>query len=262
MTTHTDSKSDSLPFKEHAEAVRRRVSVGLDDKPKSECPPHIAAIREAAGMKALTPHESIDNHVRQALAGLSESIGSRYSRERTRLEEFEIYHDAQRVALAEVNRFIDGLAENIRDGRGLILYGPVGTGKDHLLAAALFSAAAASLHCLWMSGQEFYGRMRDVMDTGEREAKVMNAWALPSILAISDPIPPRGQVSEWNTSQLYRLLDKRYRNCRSTWVSLNAASEQDADEKLSAPVFDRLRDGATIVRCFWPSYRERDKRRV
>jgi hypothetical protein len=44
---------------------------------------------------------------------------------------------------------------------------------------------------------------------------------------------------------------------KSTWVSLNANSPEEADAMLSAAVFDRLREGAELFGCFWPSFRER-----
>jgi hypothetical protein len=78
-------------------------------------------------------------------------------------------------------------------------------------------------------------------------------------LAISDPIPPVGEPTAWNLGQLYRLLDRRYRDLKQTWVTLNALSIEDADAKLSAPMFDRLREDAELFACFWPSFRERRK---
>jgi hypothetical protein len=40
-------------------------------------------------------------------------------------------------------------------------------------------------------------------------------------------------------------------------MTVMAANPEDIDEQLSAPVFDRLREDAIILPCFWPSYRER-----
>jgi DNA replication protein DnaC len=226
---------------------------------ETETPAIVEAWREAAGLPKAESHQAAEKLASRALADLAFSLGARYSRERTRLAKFEIYHASQETAVTRVRAFIADMGTNLQEGRSLVLYGAVGAGKDHLLAAALYVAASATLPAQWLSGQEFYGRIRDTMDTGEREETVMEKWTRPIILGISDPIPPIGKPSEWNTSQLYRILDRRYRAMRSTWVSLNAESLADADAKLSAPIFDRLRDGATLVPCFWPSFRERAK---
>ncbi len=99
----------------------------------------------------------------------------------------------------------------VRDGRGIVLLGAVGTGKDHLLAAMLYRAVHAGFACRWLSGQEFYGDLRDRMDSGKAEEQRFRELQTPDVLAISDPIPPVGSPTAWNVAQLYRLLDRRYR---------------------------------------------------
>lgn len=218
-----------------------------------------AAIREAARLHIPATKGDYETVCKACLNALAADLGERYSRERTLLSRFDIYHPAQKESVEKVSRFITSAASNLAGGRGLVLYGAVGTGKDHLLAAAMYHLASAGVPVRWVNGQEIFGRFRDSMDSGVREDSLLKEWATPTVLGISDPIPPGGKPSDYNLMQLYRLLDRRYRMMRPTWISLNALSVEDADEKLSAPVFDRVRDGAEIVRCFWPSYRERAK---
>ena len=188
---------------------------------------------------------------------LAADLGDRYSPRAATLETFGVYHANQRPVIDGLLRLRDTLAEHVRVGAGIVLYGTVGTGKDHLLAAMLYAAAALPTTTRWINGQELFGSFRDRIDTGQRDEDQFRELCAPQVLGISDPIPPVGQPGAWDVGNLYRLLDRRYRSCKSTWVSLNAGSVEDADDKLSQPVFDRLRDGAEIFRCFWPSYRER-----
>jgi DNA replication protein DnaC len=165
--------------------------------------------------------------------------------------------------LSEVRNLVEYLADFVKAGRGLILHGSVGTGKDHIIAALLYRAVSEhSLSARWVNGLDLFGAVRDRMDEGKREGDFLRTWSAPTILAISDPIPPLRDPSAWNIEILYRLIDRRYRNNKSTWMTLNAASVDEADEKLSAPVFDRLKEDAVILRCFWPSYREIQKKRA
>lgn len=209
-------------------------------------------------LERLPPAPADDRRARdaeRAVRALAAQLGPRYAPSRATLDRYRVYHRAQEPVLArlrELSRDVEALAS---EGRGLVLYGAVGTGKDHLLAAMLYAAAARGVPCAWASGQELYGRIRDGMDAGSREEDFFRELCRPQVLAISDPIPPSGAPSAWNLSQLYRLLDRRYRLLRSTWVSLNATSAEDADAKLSAPLFDRLRDGAELLPCFWPTFR-------
>ena len=42
---------------------------------------------------------------------------------------------------------------------------------------------------------------------------------------------------------------------KPTWLTMNAANEADARDKLTAMIWDRLQDDAEIIPCFWKSYR-------
>lgn len=192
-----------------------------------------------------------------AVDALERSMGKRYSERATDLGNYQIYHAEQKNVLVRIKDFLDDLEAHVQLGHGLMFFGPVGTGKDHLLAACLYVAVRHGMTCHRVNGQDFYGSFRDAMDGKVSESDVLRPLIEPQILAISDPIPPIGEPTAWNTMQLYRLLDRRYCNTKPTWVSLNAPSPAEAEAKLSSPVFDRLRHGAEIIKCFWPSFRQR-----
>jgi DNA replication protein DnaC len=193
---------------------------------------------------------------------VAKDLGRRYSHERIGdLARYQVYHVDQHATVERLRGLLGDFPTMVKEGRGLLFYGMVGTGKDHLLACALYHAAAIGTDCRWVNGQEVYGQFRDRMDTGQREEELFAKFFKPTVLAISDPIPPVGDPSAWNVAQLYRLLDRRYREMKSTWVSLNAVSLEDADAKLSSPVFDRLQECCELFPCFWPSFRERKQKR-
>jgi DNA replication protein DnaC len=224
---------------------------------KTPTPDKVAAIRRAARLRELESWQRWEAARDECVAHLSTDLGRRYSQDRVTLDKFAIYHDDQRKAVSRVNDVFSSDVEWLMGGAGVVLYGVVGTGKDHLMASIMYHFAELTVPTRWVSGQEIYGRFRDAMDTGERESRLLAEWSKPAILGISDPIPPVGKPSDFNLTQLGRLIDRRYRELRPTLVTLNATSEKDADAKLSAPVFDRLRHRAVMIRCFWPSFRER-----
>ncbi len=216
--------------------------------------------REALDQKAAKlTQENEERECARRVRALADCLGKRYGPDMARLDTFLAGTPEQKSVLARLRAFVQALPEHVATGRGLLLYGLVGTGKDHLLAAALYESARLGYSTRWVNGQEIYGRFRDAIDGGQRESDILAELTGPQVLGISDPIPPVEKPTPYNLQQLYRLLDKRYREMKCTWVSLNAVTPEDADAKLSAPIFDRLRDGAELVRCFWPSYRERSR---
>ena len=220
-------------------------------------------LKDFSPPKLPQPNGPTKSELTQAMRLLISDLGARYSQNRVSLENFERYHPAQAKVLSEACQLAKHLTEFVLAGRGLILHGSVGTGKDQIMAALLYRAVSEhSLSVRWVNGLDLFGAVRDGMDDGRKEIDFFRTWSAPAILAISDPIPPLRDPSAWNIEILYRLIDRRYRNNKSTWMTLNAASVEEADEKLSAPVFDRLKEDAVILRCFWPSYRERQKKRA
>jgi DNA replication protein DnaC len=195
---------------------------------------------------------------REQLHRLAKSLGPRYSPERVRMEDFVVYHPAQGKVLDQLRGWMDSWPGPLADGRGLVLMGPCGTGKDRLQAAALYHAIREHrLTCAWVSGLDLFAESRDRISRNEPETDLVARLAEPQVLAVSDPLPAAGELTGWNVNLLLQVIDRRYRQLKSTWLTLNAADEAEAEARLSAPLFDRLREGAMVLKCFWPSYRER-----
>lgn len=187
---------------------------------------------------------------------VAEDLGPRYSPKRASLGSYRQDTSLQQKVVARLAAFCATISERVKEGAGLVLYGSVGTGKDHLMAAVLYAAAKQGHSCRWVNGQEVFGDFRDRIDTKRRDEESFRELCAPSVLAISDPLPPTGSLGNWDIANLYRILDRRYRSLRCTWVTINVATVDEANAQLSAPVFDRIREQAELVPCFWPSFRK------
>lgn len=185
---------------------------------------------------------------------LVSQFGRRY--ENARLSNFECSCEQQRSIVDSLTEFAQGIGDAVSSGRNLVLYGPRGTGKDHLLVAMLRAAIADGWSVAWRDGQELYGECRDAIDREGSEAKFFSQFTQPSVFAISDPTPPLGDVkSDWQLATLFRIIDRRYRELKPTWVTINAASAEEAQKRIAPNIIDRLTHGALVLRCNWKSYR-------
>ncbi|MBX3438018.1 MAG: ATP-binding protein [Planctomycetaceae bacterium] len=137
-----------------------------------------------------------------------------------------------------------------------MLFGTVGTGKDHLLIATLRSAIRSGLTVEWRDGNRLFGDLRDVINSERNESQVLRDFVRPDILALSDPVPLQGEITEYQAGWLWRILDTRYRNRKSTFVTINIAGRAELVSRLGAGIADRLIDGALAVHCNWPSHRQ------
>lgn len=199
-----------------------------------------------------------DNARRQASLSwkaVKTAVGQRY--EKCSLENFQADDQPRRESLQVLRQFVAGVGDHVRKGRGLILMGPKGTGKDHLAIACLRHAAQdAHATVAWVDGQTLFQRFRDLIDSEGRESEAIAQWTRPDVLLISDPMPQFGAPSDHQRSILWRIIDRRYRDLKPTWATLNIASREEGETKLGPQLMDRLCDGARVVQCRWPSYRK------
>lgn len=163
---------------------------------------------------------------------------------------------AQAVVVDQLKTYAAEVAGNVKHGGNVILYGPPGTGKDHLLVALMREACKAGMSVVWVNGMKLFERRRDAIDTDIRERDILAEFSGPDVLAISDPVPPWGDLEKGQAEFLFRLIDRRYRDMKPVWVTANVADGKDAEKRIGAQVIDRLRDGGLALECRWPSYRK------
>ena len=179
------------------------------------------------------------------------------------LANFKAVTTAHRLVRDALYAYHNALADNVRQGVNLVLIGPEGTGKDHLLASLFNPAIDAGLSIKWTSGAVLWSRLRDGINESEAEWTIMRQYITPDILVLSDPQPLFDRLSNYQAATLYRIVDERVNNCRAIWAAMNCVDRAEADSKLSAPIVGRLTDGAVSLACDWASYRQPlDSRRM
>lgn len=138
----------------------------------------------------------------------------------------------------------------------LLWLGPPGTGKDHMASALIRSVLASGRSAMIKTGADLWSATRDVISREITEQDALQQYVSPTVLCISDPIPPGTRLTEFQAAWLYRIVDNRYRKSRPTWATINASDQNEIASRITPQVWDRLRDGAAIVDCNWPSYRK------
>lgn len=190
---------------------------------------------------------------------LRSEAGNRYIG--CRLSSFKIHENKdvatrQRKIVVELESYCKSLSERREKCEGIVLYGPVGTGKDHLAFAVARAIVGSFGRVRWVRGQDWFGSLRDGMDSGTPESQTLNEMILPPWLVLSDPLPPAGSLTTYQTSMLFRAIDERYSSGRPTIVTINVADDSEADSRLGAAVWDRLCHGAWKLHCKWGSHRK------
>lgn len=186
--------------------------------------------------------------------------GSRYAD--CQLKNYQIHGTEKEQALqVEVRNalvaYCHRMSEAISKGENLVLFGPKGTGKDHLvMSLAKHAIVGCGRFVSWVNGMDLWGEIRDGMDNHTSERSLISKYSWPDVLYLSDPLPPSGELGQHQQAMLFRILDARYSHNRATWVTVNVESGKEMEKRLGAQNADRLRDGATALFCNWVSFRK------
>lgn len=166
---------------------------------------------------------------------------------------------AQRQVVEYLECYAKNGEEEFMNGKNVILFGPKGTGKDHLLMALAFEFINwCGRSVSWVNGVDLMEDFQLVAMDKNRKHFSNDPDETPEkcdVLWISDPLPPSGALSEFQQRALFQLMDRRYSDMRPTWVSINVANGAEAEARMGAQVVDRLRHGSLDCFCNWPSYR-------
>lgn len=205
-------------------------------------------VADLAAIAAMHRYEAATQTLRDAL----QCCGQRHAN--STFESYVVSTPAQRIVLDGVRSYVH--SGRAASGGGLLLCGPRGTGKDHLLVAA----ARECVHwhgtiVAWRSGIDLIEHLVDIMYGRAEWSEYDNAHHYSDLLILSDPLPPSAELSPTEQRAIFSLVDHRYRHRRATWISANVAKEGDLDHRIGPAIADRLRDGATHYACHWPSYR-------
>lgn len=159
--------------------------------------------------------------------------------------------DKQRLVLDVCRAYAADFERNLAAGRGLILLGNPGTGKNHLATAICKAVRAAKRTVLRVKASEFldayWGK-----DFKEREAWMQDLATVH--LLILDEV---GRSSSTANAQnaFFRLIDARYEAVRPTMV-LSNLDRQGVIDVISEAAYDRLREaGARRLTFDWQSLR-------
>lgn len=191
----------------------------------------------------------------RALETLVAQVGSRYAE--CRFSNWKDVTTQKRRVKEAVMEWASTWTDRKQAMEGLLLYGPVGTGKDHLAFSAVRQVVVQHrVSVKWLNGRSFIGDVRDRIEGGDSERELILGLATPEILVLSDPLPPIGDLTQHQADMLYRVIDARYAAGRITVCTLNVADDDEADRRLSAPTWDRLCDRTWKIACMWETNRK------
>jgi DNA replication protein DnaC len=157
--------------------------------------------------------------------------------------------DMHEPIVRPVRQFVRALDENLDKGRGLWLYGSVGTGKTTLAMlvskAALDAGRAVAIYSLPRLLAEI--RATFEADGDGSYVSFLDRLAAVDLLHIDDVGAEK--TSEWVLEQLYAIVNARYEEERSIVITTNLERDELAAQ-INERTVSRLEEMCTVVPLF------------
>lgn len=192
---------------------------------------------------------------------LARQVGRRY--ENCTFDNYQInpeHADAMQLAVDQCRDYVAEFGQHVKAGRSIAIIGPAGTGKDHLCTAMLRSIidtyGVPTHRVRYVHGLDLYCEARDTIKQGTTEASMVASYAKPHLLAISDPLPPSGSLSQYEQRIFLQIVSRRYTERRPLAITVNIASRAELYERMAAQNAGRILQDAIVVKCNWPDFRQ------
>lgn len=139
------------------------------------------------------------------------------------------------------------------DGKGLVLVGPVGVGKTHLVVALVKAAVQREVKTSFLAVPELLAEMRAAMRTELGPEAVMERVQDVALLVLDDLGAER--VTDWVREQLYRLINHRYERLLPVLATSNLTPDE-LEAQLGERTISRL-----LEMCDWALGEGPDRRK-
>lgn len=142
-----------------------------------------------------------------------------------------------------VNEYAADLKANLKAGRGLILKGPVGTGKTSLAIATMRRAMDLKFTCFFIPMVSLLDTIFTMRDTEEKyrfEQRIRNT----NLLVLDDLGAEYDQ--QWVLAKVDSIVTERYNRLRSTIITTNLG-HNDLMNRYNKRILDRLDSTCRVI---------------
>jgi len=132
-----------------------------------------------------------------------------------------------------------------KEGKGLLLVGPVGAGKTHLAAAIVHELSKQDVFVLFVFVADLLDALRETYDAEYEEQENLFDLVREARVLVLDDLGTE-KISEWTIEKITQILNYRYNNKLSTIVTTNLVP-QELRRRIGERAFSRLMGMCEVI---------------
>jgi DNA replication protein DnaC len=176
-------------------------------------------------------------------------------------EDYERTQPNQKRIAAAVEKF--SRADFKANPRNLVLFGKVGTGKDHLITAAAKAVSRQGVSVRYFIAERFFADCSDRFKSNQTEKDFLRKYITPDVLIFSDPIKKKWlkeSPTDAGHDRFCSVIKQRAQQNRPTWLTGNLFSPDlktgisQLETIFGSDVVRRITAGAVLCWCDWSCY--------
>ena len=229
-------------------ARQKRIEVsGRMIEPRCMCACQTAAYEQQEQERKY--REFLDRVEKNRSVGLTDPVLRRHTFEN------DLGYNPQQMDMAK--RFVQHWEEFQKDSMGLLLWGPVGTGKSFIAGCIANALLDRGVPVMMTNFARLLNKLTD-MYAGDRNAYIDSFNSFP-LLIIDDLGVERN--SEFAREQVFSVIDSRYRSQLPMIVTTNLTPKEmkNPADLSRARIYDRVLERCTPIRVDNQNIREQNK---
>ena len=166
----------------------------------------------------------------------------------TWIKEHGIFHECDRASYRKAYQYGQNITNAIREGKGLMLRGSVGTGKTTLAIAIMRKAIEQGIRCLFVNNISLNDKLLNLLNSDRKELSNYDTLLRTVPLLVIDDFGAESDRNSksWLVEKMESIIGDRYDRMLPTIITTNLTKDE-IKARYNERIYDRLRDTCDLL---------------